>query len=101
MDQQHILVFLSGATALGIIGHAVNTFPTPANKYGAWFIGILQYAVGQRQQALNTLNGQSTITASVSRATAEVIKAAGMVNSEGAAKENTGTGAGAGSAREL
>lgn len=91
MDQQmgnfmsHAIVFLSGATALGIIGHAVNTFPTPANKYGAWFIGVIQYVVGQRQQALNTMNGQATITASVSRSLAEELK----------------TGTGAGSAREL
>jgi hypothetical protein len=87
MDYQHVLVFLSGATALGIVGHAVNTFPTPANKYGAWFIGILQYAVGQRQQALNTMNGQSTITAPVSRTMAKEIEAAGIVNSDGSARE--------------
>lgn len=73
MDQQlgefmsHAIVFLSGATALGIVGHAVNTFPTPSNKYGAWFIGVLQYVVGQRQQALNTMQGKDTDAVAVQR----------------------------------
>lgn len=24
---------------------ALNTFPIPANKYGRWFLGVLQFAV--------------------------------------------------------
>jgi hypothetical protein len=52
--------FLAGGTAFGIIAHAVNTFPTPENKYGAWLLGSIQYAVGQRVSAKNTLRGMDT-----------------------------------------
>lgn len=65
---QHIIVFLSGATGLSIIGHAVSTFPTPANKYGIWLLGILQYIVGQRVAASNTFQGLQTVTAGVTTA---------------------------------
>jgi len=49
-----------GATGLGIIGHAVNTFPVPKNQYGAWMLGVIQFAVGQRVAAKNTLNGKDS-----------------------------------------
>jgi hypothetical protein len=39
---------------MSIIGHAVNTFPVPANKYGAWLLSVVQFAVGQRTQAKQT-----------------------------------------------
>ena len=55
-----ITEFLSGATALGLIAHAVNTFPTPSNKYGSWPLGLIQFAVGQRTIASNTLKGLQT-----------------------------------------
>ena len=52
--------FLSGATVMGLIAHAVNTFPTPSNKYGAWFLGNIQWFVGQRTIANNTKQGLQT-----------------------------------------
>lgn len=57
---RHLIYFLSGGTVFGIIAHAVNTFPTPSNKYGAWLLGCIQFAVGQRQVARNTLEGLQT-----------------------------------------
>lgn len=59
-DPVHNLVnhwddMLLGATAIGIVSHAVNNFPQPQNKYAQWLLGVVQYAVGQRQRALETL----------------------------------------------
>ena len=65
MHSQDLVSFLAGSTVIGIIAHAVNTFPTPANKYGQWFLGTIQFIVGQRVAASNTLKGQDTITAGV------------------------------------
>lgn len=48
-----------GATILGIISHAVNSFPPSENKYINWLLGVIQYAVGQRQKALSTLPNQN------------------------------------------
>jgi len=60
----HAMVFGSGLSAAVIVAHAVNTFPTPRNRYGAWLLGVIQFAVGQRVAAMNTLNGlQSVVTA--------------------------------------
>ena len=59
----HIFFFLSGSAALGIVSHAVNTFPTPKTAMGRWFLGVIQYAVGQRMQAYDTLNGKPEGTA--------------------------------------
>jgi hypothetical protein len=56
---EHVILFLSGSTALGIIAHAVNTFPTPENKYGQWFLGLVQFIVGQRIQGNRTLEGKT------------------------------------------
>ena len=58
---------LFGATAVGIVAHAVSSFPTPANKYGVWFLGVVQYAVGQRMRASNTLAGRDSIVVSETR----------------------------------
>jgi hypothetical protein len=56
--------FASGATAWSILGNAVNTFPTPKNIYGAWLLGVLKYAVGQRVTGANAFRGlQSEVTA--------------------------------------
>lgn len=62
---EHAVLVVGGATGLGIIAHAVNTFPTPTNKYGAWFLGVIQFLVGQRVAAANTLRGQDTQTFAV------------------------------------
>jgi hypothetical protein len=59
------VTFLSGATAMGGVAHAVNTFPTPDNKYGAWFLGVVQWVVGQRVVANNTLQGLQTVARGV------------------------------------
>ena len=64
MHLADVFNFLSGATAVGIIAHAVNTFPTPKNIYLQWVLGIIKFAVGQRQSALNVVNGmESEVTA--------------------------------------
>ena len=47
---------LTGATALGIIAHAVNTFPQPQSPIAKWILGTVQYAVGQRLQAQSTMS---------------------------------------------
>lgn len=66
---EHVVLFCSGifggATGIGILAHMVQTFPTPKNIYWAWFLGCLQYAVGQRYRALNTMQGQDTITTGI------------------------------------
>jgi hypothetical protein len=58
---EHIIFFLSGSTALGLLAHAVNTFPTPTNKYGQWFLGLIQFAVGQRAQGAMTMGGGANV----------------------------------------
>ena len=62
MHSQDLVSFLAGSTVIGIIAHAVNTFPTPANKYGQWFLGTIQFIVGQRVQGAITVKGQDTVT---------------------------------------
>lgn len=53
-----ILASIAGSvTAWSFLGHAVNTFPQPEGKYGKWFLGCLQWLVGQRLQALATMQG--------------------------------------------
>ena len=59
----HVLYFLSGSTCIGIVAHAVNTFPMPKSAIGRWFLGVIQYAVGQRIQGVYTLNGGGTAQA--------------------------------------
>lgn len=71
---QHAIGILSGAAGFGIVAHAVNTFPTPINKYGAWLLGVVQFAVGQRVAAQNTFQGLQTMATGIT--TAE--KAAGV-----------------------
>ena len=62
-----IITFLAGGTALSVVAHAVNTFPTPKNPYGAWLLGTIQYAVGQRVAAKNTLQGKDTMAVGVEK----------------------------------
>lgn len=47
----------------GALGHAVSTFPTPQNVYAQWFLGTIQWLVGQRIQAQQTITGQANINA--------------------------------------
>jgi hypothetical protein len=58
---------LIGGFIVTLIAHAVNTFPTPKSPYWAWFIGLIQFAVGQRIAALNTMKGKETIATGVTR----------------------------------
>jgi len=59
----NLIYFLSGSTVVGIIAHAVNTFPTPKSRMGQWLLGVIQYAVGQRISGMNTFQGlQSVVT---------------------------------------
>jgi hypothetical protein len=68
---------LTSATGVGVIAHAVNTFPTPKNKYGIWFLGVIQYIVGQRTIANNTFQGLQTESLGVTTAKMNEIKANG------------------------
>lgn len=66
---EHVQIFVSGSFFLGLIAHAVQSFPTPANKYGQWALGVVQWAVGQRVRAANTIAGEGTLTKQVPRDT--------------------------------
>lgn len=55
---EHVTIFLAGSTAMGLIGHAVSTFPVPSSALGKWLLGVIQFAVGQRMQAMQTRTGQ-------------------------------------------
>ena len=52
---QHLLAhwddMLTGATGFAILAHAVNTFPVPQSRFGSWALGVIQFAVGQRDRA--------------------------------------------------
>jgi hypothetical protein len=67
LSWEHLTAAFAGATAMGLVGHAVNTFPTPVNPYGQWFLGVIKFAVGQRISAMNAFKGQDTVVASVPR----------------------------------
>ena len=69
LNLEHFEIFLAGSTALGIVAHAVNTFPTPANAYGQWLLGVVKFIVGQRQSAMNAMRGNDTITVPVPQGT--------------------------------
>jgi hypothetical protein len=58
---------LAGASVVGLVAHAVNTFPTPDNAYGAWLLGVIQFAVGQRVASKNTLKGMDTVATGVTK----------------------------------
>lgn len=65
---QDVYIFLGGSTAIGILGHAVSTFPTPKSAMGQWFLGCIQFIVGQRLQAKQTMGGQENVNTLASRA---------------------------------
>ena len=64
---EHLQIFASGSFALGFVAHVVQTFPTPENKYAQWVLGSVQYLVGQRVRAMNTIAGEGTVTKPVAR----------------------------------
>ena len=51
---------LTSVALMAAVSHAVQSFPVPANKYGQWFLGTIQFIVGQRVRAANTLQGTET-----------------------------------------
>lgn len=58
--------WLGGAAALGIVAHAVNTFPTQGlNQYGLWILGMIKYVVGQRTSGANAMSGQGSVVVAV------------------------------------
>jgi len=73
---KHVEFLFSGATALALVGHAVNSFPTPKNVYGQWLLGVIKFAVGQRLSAMNAMSGQDTAAIPVPRGTAKEFTAA-------------------------
>ena len=60
---EHVSIFATGAAALGIVAHAVNTFPTPKSDIGKWILGTIQYIVGQRLQSVQTKQDAKSISA--------------------------------------
>jgi len=62
LSWEHVQIFLSGSTVLAIVAHAVNTYPTPKSPLGQWFLGCIQFAVGQRLQGKQTIGGQDNVT---------------------------------------
>lgn len=59
----HLLVSFSlGTVGFGVLAHAVNTFPVPENPYGRWFLGVIQYWIGQKERSRNTVNNLDTVT---------------------------------------
>jgi hypothetical protein len=57
MHHFDFISMLSSVTLVGIVAHAVNTYPMPKSAQGRWFLGVIQYIVGQRVQALQTMDG--------------------------------------------
>ena len=92
---QHILIFLSGSTALGVLAHAVNTFPTPENKYGQWVLGTIKYAVGQRASAANAIAGNQTEVIAVTNEQQTALAAGNTIEvskTDGVLKPTNGNG---------
>lgn len=58
---------LVGATAISLVAHAVNSFPPPENKYGAWALGVIQFAVGLRYKGMNTIHGDDSRTINIGK----------------------------------
>ena len=69
MSWEHFITAFAGATAMGLLAHAVNTFPTPSNLYGQWVLGCIKFAVGQRISAMNAFRGNDTVVVSVPQGT--------------------------------
>jgi hypothetical protein len=66
---EHFQIFLTGSTALAFVAHMVQTIPPSDNKWFNWLLGGVQWLVGQRIRAANTLAGEGTLTKSVDRDT--------------------------------
>lgn len=64
---EHAQIYVTGMFSLSVVGHIVQTFPTPENKYWQWVLGSIQFIVGQRLRATNTIQGEGTLTKQVPR----------------------------------
>jgi hypothetical protein len=64
---EHVQIFLTGSTALAFVAHMVQTIPTPKSEWAQWLLGGIQWLVGQRIRATNTLQGDGTLTQPVDR----------------------------------
>jgi hypothetical protein len=42
------LSFLGGSAFLSVAAYAAQHFPMPANKYGKWALGVLQFALANK-----------------------------------------------------
>ena len=62
------MLIFTGMGGFSALGHIVSTFPTPKNPYGQWLLGSVQYIVGQRVQAQQTVSGQANVNAMVKEA---------------------------------
>jgi hypothetical protein len=54
---------LAGTFGLSVLAHLVSQWPTPQNKYWQAILGTIQWAVGQRLQAAQTISGQANVNA--------------------------------------
>lgn len=74
LSWEHFITFFAGASGMGLVAHAVNSFPTPINKYGQWFLGCIKFAVGQRVSAMNAFQGRDTMVVGVPQGTGAGLK---------------------------
>lgn len=63
INWEHIGIAVTASLSFwSFLGHAVSTYPVPKSPGGKWFLSCIQYAVGQRLQALATAQGQTLPT---------------------------------------
>lgn len=48
----------AGAATYGVLAYAAQTFPTPQNAYARWAVGVLQFALSNREKALQAMSGK-------------------------------------------
>jgi hypothetical protein len=63
--ETHLLAAVGGGVGTAILAHAVNTMPVPANIYGRWLLGVVQFAVGQITRSANTISNMDTVAQAV------------------------------------
>lgn len=62
MDIHSDMVYTAMGTAFfwAIGSYALQTFPTPENRYAQWIIGVLQYAFANREKAKEAVDMAKT-----------------------------------------
>jgi hypothetical protein len=88
---KHVEFLFSGATALALVGHMVNTFPTPKNIYGQWLLGVIKFAVGQRISAMNAFQGNDTAVVAVPQGSGAKVTAAMQGTGSGSSSQTAST----------